>query len=181
MANVFLIYGSEGSPNENWFPWLKMGLEEMGHRVFIPGFPTPENQTLDGWMKVWSLYEKFIDEDSIVIGHSLGVLFLLNVLEKSKVKAAFFVAGFGKLPGNRFDEGMKTFAKDFDFEQIKINCSNFFIYHSDNDPYVRLEVPQELARSLGVDVTVISSAGHFNSASGYDKFSALFADVQNFL
>lgn len=170
MPNIFIIHGSEGNPNENWFPWLKKQLEDLGHKVHVPAFPTPENQTFGEWMKIWHQYGQFLDENSIVIGHSLGVLFLLSVLEKAKVKAAFFVAGFAGLPGNRFDDGMKTFARDFDFEKIKNNCQRFFVYHSDNDPYVKLDVAQNLAEQLDVKVSLIKNAGHFNEDSGYDKF-----------
>lgn len=177
MANVFIVHGSEGSPNENWLPWLKLELERLGHNVFVPAFPTPEDQTIDEWMKVWKEHEQFVNEDAIVIGHSLGVLFLLNVLENAKVKAAFLVAGFAKLPGNRFDESMKTFANDFDFERIRSNCEKFVVYHGDNDPYVSLEVSRELAEKLGVAVTLVKGAGHFNSAAGYDKFEMLLANL----
>ena len=41
MANIFIIHGTEGYPEENWFPWLKKELEQKGHIVFVPQFPTP--------------------------------------------------------------------------------------------------------------------------------------------
>lgn len=181
MVNVFVVHGAEGSPNENWFPWLEGELKKFGCKVFVPEFPTPENQTFDEWMKIWQEYDKFVDEDSIVIGHSLGVLFLLNILERSKIKAAFFVAGFAKLPGNRFDESMKTFAGDFNFVSIKKNCQKFFVYHSDDDPYVKIGIAEDLAEKLRVSVTLIKNAGHFNNAAGYDKFPELLQNVKNFL
>jgi predicted alpha/beta hydrolase family esterase len=46
MANIFIIHGSYGNPDENWFPWLKKELEQEGHKVFVPKFPTPEDQSL---------------------------------------------------------------------------------------------------------------------------------------
>ena len=36
MTKVFLIHGSHGSPEENWFPWLKQELEKAGLEVIVP-------------------------------------------------------------------------------------------------------------------------------------------------
>ncbi|MBU0760931.1 MAG: alpha/beta hydrolase [Nanoarchaeota archaeon] len=179
----FIIHGSYGSPKENWFPWLKERLEEEGNNVFVPEFPTPNNQSLDNWMKVFDdFYSSEVGEDSIFIGHSLGPAFILSILERLniKVKACFFVSGFLGLLGNpEFDEVNKTFiAKEFDWERIRKNCENFYVYHSDNDPYVSLEKAKELAEKLGTEVIIVKNAGHFNESSGYLKFELLLKDIE---
>ncbi len=174
MANVFIIHGVGGHPGENWFPWLKVELENLQHQVFIPQFPTPENQTLTNWIGVIESYEEFITPDTIFIGHSLGVPFVLNLLEKYPTKAACLVAGFTGKAENKFDDGMKTFAqRAFNWPQIRKNCRNFVVYHSDDDPYIKLEKGYELAQNLGVELTLIPGAGHFNRASGYLSFQTL--------
>ncbi|MBU0460726.1 MAG: alpha/beta hydrolase [Nanoarchaeota archaeon] len=170
-----IIHGAYGNPEENWFPWLKEKLEEQGHEVFIPKFPTPENQTLEEWMKVFSAYE--VDEKTILIGHSLGVPFILSLLEKFKAKSCFLVAGFCTLPENQFKEGMRTFEKDFDYQKIKDNCRKFYIYHSDNDPYVPLEKGKDLAERLGAKFSLVKDAGHLNEKAGYLQFYKLLADI----
>jgi len=183
MANIFIIHGAYGSPRENWFPWLKEELGKARHRVFVPVFPTPENQNLDSWLEAFERYKIYLNEQTIMIGHSLGPVFILSILEKLKrpIKACYFVSGFIGLLGNStFDEINKTFAdKNFDWEKIKQNCKNFYIYHSDNDPYVHLNKAKELARKLGVEVKEIKGAGHFNFEVGYDKFELLLSDVLN--
>ncbi len=171
----FIIHGAYGHPEENWFPWLKERLEEQGHKVVIPKFPTPENQTLDKWMNVFSQYK--VDRDTILIGHSLGVPFILSLLEKFRARACFLIAGFCTLPENQFKEEMRTFIKDFDYQKIKGNCKIFYVYHSDNDPYVALEKGEELALKTGAKFTQIKSAGHFNEKAGYLQFHELLADI----
>ena len=52
----YIIHGAYGDPEENWFPWLKTKLEGLGHQVFVPKFPTPENQTLNNWFNVFNKY-----------------------------------------------------------------------------------------------------------------------------
>lgn len=87
-----------------------------------------------------------------MIGHSLGVPFLLNVLETEPVKTAFFVAGFTGSLNNQFAEIVRTFSnRQFNWKKIKENCKKYYVFHSDNDPYVPLQKAEELARNLGTE------------------------------
>ena len=185
MTNIFIIQGAYGNPEENWFPWLKSELEKLDCRVFIPKFPTPKNQSLENWLKVFDNYKQDLNENSIVVGHSLGAAFLLNILEKldKPIKAAFFVSGFLDLLGNSdFDNINKSFIeKSFDWQKIKQNCPKFFVFHSDNDPYVPLEQAEKLAKNLGVDIILVKNAGHFNEKAGYSKFDLILDKIKPLL
>src|SRR3989344_4778823 len=175
----YIIHGAYGDPEENWFPWLKTKLEGLGHQVFVPKFPTPENQTLNNWFNVFNKYK--LNGESVLIGHSLGVPFILNLLERNKIKAAFLVAGFCTLPENQFKEGMVSFVKQFDYDKIKSNCNKFIIFHSDNDPYVPLERAEELKRELDGELIIVKKAGHFNEAAGYTKFELLLEKIKKMI
>ena len=184
-TKVVIIHGAYGHPGENWFPWLKKELEKERVEVYVPKFPTPEGQTLDNWMKVFQEYLDIIDENTIMVGHSLGPAFILNVLEHTDkiIKAAFFVAPFVGLLGNpTFDGINKTFTdKEFDWEKIKSRCRRFYIYSSDNDPYVPLEKGKYLAEKLEAVSKIVKGAGHFNEAAGYTKFELLLNDIKEIL
>ena len=183
LADVLIIHGSYGSPDENWFPWLKKELERLDCRVFVPKFPTPKNQNLESWLKVFNEYKKYLDKNSILIGHSLGCAFILSLLERLniRIKAAFLVAGFIDFIGNDyFDTINRTFIKKkFDWEKIRKNCKYFFAYSSDNDHYMPLSMGEELAKKLNAKLKIIKNAGHFNEKSGYLKFEILLEDVKN--
>lgn len=180
--NAFIIHGAYGSSEENWLPWLRSELKGKGFQVFVPNFPTPEGQTLENWMKVFDEYGYFLDEGSILIGHSAGVAFILSVLEKSQksVKACFLVSGFiDFLDNDDFDSiNMSFIDKDFDWGKIKKNCGGFYLYHSDNDPYVPFAKAENLAEKLEVRIKVVGGAGHFNHAAGYDRFELLLGDIE---
>lgn len=183
MTNIIIIHGTGGNPNGNWFPWLKSELEKLDCRVFVPKFPTTENQSLENWLKAFKDYEQYLDENSIVVGHSLGPAFLLNVLENLKrpIKSAFFVAGFTGLLGNaEFDELNKTFVtKEFDWAKIKNNCKRFYVINSNNDPYVPLEKGKSLAKNLGTELIILKNAGHINKEAGYIKLDFLLEKIKN--
>lgn len=178
-----LIHGAYGNPKENWFPWLKLRLEEEGHEVIIPQFPTPEEQSLDSWMRVLNKYP--IDKNTILIGHSLGCALILRRLEMSsrRIEAAFLVAGFvGDIGNEKFDSINKSFFdSELDWNLIKQNSNHFLVYASDNDPYVPLEKEKALAEHLGVELQIIKKAGHLNKKAGYDTFSKLLEDIKSLI
>ncbi len=182
VKTVFIFHGIWGYPEENWFPWLKKELEKLGCEVFVPQFPTPEGQTLANWVKVFENYKKHLNENSILVGQSLGAVFILRLLEKLEhpVRAAFLVAGFLEYIGlEEVDPLIKTFLEPkFDWEQIKRNCQDFFVYSSDNDPYLSLEKGRELASKLDVPLQIVKGAGHFNEAAGYLKFPLLLEKIR---
>lgn len=173
----FMIHGAYGNPEGNWFPWLKQKLEELGHEIHIPKFPTPEDQTLETWMKVFQPYMDKIDEETIFIGHSLGPAFILNILEKIdvKVKACFFVAGFAGFIGDeQFDSINKSFVdREFEWNRIHENCEQFYVINSDNDPYVSIIKGKKIAAKFGTETITIEGAGHFNTDAGYTEFPQL--------
>ena len=158
-------------------PWLKQELEKIGWGVFVPTFPTPENQTLINWLNVFKDYEKYLNEETIIIGHSLGCLFILDLLEKSnkKINSTFLVAGWTGLLNNPIDKINKTFVdKNFNWEKIKQNCDNFLIFNSNNDQYIKLD----LGKNLDSGLIIIKNAGHFNKKAGYAKFEILLKHIK---
>ncbi len=174
--NFIIIHGVYSNPDDNWFPWLKAELEKRGFEVIVPKFPTPLDQSLESWNRVFSNYEGKINEETVVIGHSLGAAFILNYLEKTnkKIKAAILVSGFHKLLGGSYDEVNKTFVdKQFNWEKIKNSCGRFFAFASGNDEYIPFEVTEELTKNLNAEFNFVPDGGHLNKKAGYDTFPLL--------
>lgn len=182
MKTAFIFHGTEGYPEENWFPWMKEKLKEKGYEVFVPQFPSPPvvPSKISEWFEVLKTFEQYIDQDSILIGHSLGGKFLLRVLEKleSPIKTACFVGtpiGIQPIANNERDNAFTE--NNFDWENIKNKAQHFIVFQSDNDPYVGLENGKELAKNLGVELSFIPNAGHFNKPAGYTKFPELLEKI----
>ena len=184
--NIFIFHGTEGYPEENWFPWLKEELEEMGHKVFVPQFPSPPivPAKISEWFDVLKNYEQYINEDTLLIGHSLGGVFTLRLLEKlnHSVRAAFFIGTpIGARPILNYDRDCGFSGFSFDWPAIKANSKNFVVFQSDNDPYVSLDNGKELSEKLGVGLSFVPNAGHFNKKAGYTKFDELLKKVEPLL
>jgi predicted alpha/beta hydrolase family esterase len=180
-----IIHGAYGAPKENWFPWLSEKLKAEGHNVSVPALPTPDGQNLSNWLNEFKRQIGELQEDMILVGHSLAPGFILNLLERSttRVSAIFFVSGFlGKLGLKDFDPINETFVCcQFDWEKIKNNTGGIFVYNSDDDPYVPLEKGKELSQNLGVELNIIHNAGHINADAGYKKIPFLLKSINSFL
>ena len=176
MKNAFIFHGTAGSPEGNWFPWLKRELEKRDIPTTVPRFPTPEGESLKAWFEVLDAQTEKIESESLLIGHSKGGMFLLKVLERLKepVETAIFVsAPVGERPILYYDADKKFSNFEFDWNKIRGKAKQFIVFHSDNDPYVSLANGERLAKELGIKLTFIPKAGHINAESGYTEFPAI--------
>lgn len=174
-----ILHGTCGYPNENWFHWLGNELKNAGARnVLIPQFPTPEGQSLWAWSNVFRDSCVEVNEGLVLIGHSLGALFILRVLESygRGIRACFLVSGLGaeSLGIPRFDSVNASFtAEPLAWEKLRGLCSDYYVVHGDDDPYVPLRSAYRLGEGLHADVVVIKGGGHLNQAAGFVQFPRL--------
>ena len=93
----------------------------------------------------------------------------------------YIVAPFVGLLGNpTFDTINKTFTdREFNWEKIRSNCKRFYVYSSDNDPYVPIDKGKFLAEKLNAMFRIIHGARHFNGSAGYTKFELLLKDMKD--
>lgn len=178
MDNYIIIHGSFGSKDENWFPWLKEQLEK-NNKVLIPQMPVGVgNQTFESLAKVLNKLD--INENTIIIAHSIAPIFLCKYLitNNIKVKKLIFVCGFNNYLGinSDFDAVNKPmFINNFD--DVKQYCKDIVCYYSDNDPYVKYEAEKEFADKLTNKQYIIKNGGHINAESSYTKFEEILKEI----
>ncbi|MBI1308915.1 MAG: hypothetical protein GC129_03510 [Proteobacteria bacterium] len=172
--NITIFHGTKGSPQGNWFPWLKAKLEGQGHQVFVPKFPTPDGQSKENWCAALRDQAPMFGGESILIGHSLGATLVMHVLEmkSSPIHQAILVSPVSTAIGNaEYDALNQTFySHPFSWAKVKAGAKTLTILHGSDDPYVPLAHTQKLAANLGVEPIVIPGGGHLNAESGYREF-----------
>ncbi len=178
----FIFHGIEGHPAENWFPWLKQQLEAEGHTVTIPALPHADQPTLDEWLTYMEPYRSQMNDQTILIGHSLGVPFLLSLLSSldQPVAASFLVSGFMTLPNNAYAPRMTSFIQLFDRQRLRAQCGHFEVFCGDDDPFVSIDKTRELSDFLSAPLHVIPHGGHLNAAAGYTSFPELLTAINSF-
>lgn len=100
MKNYIVLHGSFGSKDGNWFPWIKEQLENRNKEVVVPQMPVGVgDQNFDNWSKEFKNLK--IDENTIIIAHSIAPVFVCKYLitNKIKVKKLIFVCGFNNYLG----------------------------------------------------------------------------------
>jgi uncharacterized protein len=167
MKRAFIIHGWEASPDSNWFPWLKKELENKGFSVEVLNMPDTDHPEMGKWLA--HLKKTIInpDENTYLIGHSLGVITILRYLEQlenQKIGGAVIVAGFPESIG--FDEISSFFKTPLNYEKVKNAARHFMAIHSDNDPYVPIKNGEILRDKLGAKLFIMKNAGHLNEGNG---------------
>ena len=182
MKKAVLLHGTDGSSESNWLPWLKRQLEARGFEVFSPSLPESAFPNGEKWSDFVIKNAPFdFDEDTILVGHSAGAALIPMLLQKlpngTKIKKAIFVSGFyTDLGWNKLKELQNVLVN---YDAIKAKCDDFIFLHSDDYPYVPIEEPQELAKSLNGKLTVIKGQGHFNLGTSpkYKEFPKLLSII----
>ena len=181
-AKVFLVHGWDGSPANNWFPWLKRELEQRGFLVSAPAMPHPQIPTIEDWVSHLSATVGKPDENTYLIGHSMGCQAIARYLERLPARAtvggAVFVAGFLKRLTNIGDspeekaverEWLQT---PLDLKKVKNHLSQSVAIFSDDDPWVPLDNQNDFKDELGSSIIIEHAKRHFSNEAGIKELPA---------
>lgn len=181
-TTVFIIHGFYGHPSETWIPWVKKRIEVLGCPVIVPTFPAPENQTLEHWLETFESYKVHLNERSIIIAHSLGASFTLQMLQNTglPIKSTLLVAGFvGHVDIGFVDKTVASFTtQPLDWHRLSELTGRCHVFASDNDPYVPLEKGNYLAEKLHAQLHIIPGAGHFSQGVDPKVFNQVVEAVK---
>lgn len=190
MNTVFVVHGYRSAPENHWFPWLAQKIQSVGATCEIVHLEDADTPNYAVWKECLHMQISPLDENSIVIAHSLGCLssldFLSEALKTKKIKAIFLIAPFkALLPAlpelNEFIQQAKI-----DEFVIHTAIQKRFVFLSNNDPYVAAQLSIRLGQAIHAQLVEVPSAGHFMQDNGFtefpqlwDKLSPLIAIPQN--
>lgn len=185
MKRAIIVHGWGGTPDEGWMPWLKIELEKSGFEVLVPVMPDTNNPTIEAWVSKLGEVVGEPDQETVLVGHSIGCQTVLRYLSGIDVSiaGAVLVAPWIGLVNLGNDEEWSV-AKPWletpiDFEAAKNHCSKFTLIFSDNDPFVPLELNQStLTSSLNAKrVIVLHDKGHISGGDGVDKLPEALKEI----
>ena len=179
ITKVVLLHGFATTHEKKWFPWLRRKLEAQGLQVESPTLPEPFVPNFKNWMAVATPSAKTWSEDTLVIGHSLGGVLALRLLEKiSKNKVGGVI-----LVGSPFCATINVapllefFNDTIDWKQLQKRSRSFFILHAKNDPMVPYDHSYRYQESLNAKHAVKELGGHFTGKT----FPLLLEIISDFL
>lgn len=160
MKKALILHAWFQAPENNWYPWLKGELEKKGYEVWLPELPTMPTKNPDMETMLEFILEKnFVNEETVVIGHSLGSVLALRLAERTKFKKGIVLAGWDY--NDLTPEHQNFWVTMIDHTKIKMNVGSWVMPISDNDPYVTPFIAQEMAGRLGAKVIRVGKKGHF--------------------
>lgn len=170
--NAIIFYGTGGSPDVAWYPWLAQQLGQKGYSVERPLYPTINKESIVTFLpKV--LANHTFDENTVLIGHSGGAPLILSILENIDVviNQAILVAGYSTPPNTEEEPVLQT---NYNWEKIKSHVKNIYFVNSTNDPYgCDDKQGRAMFDQLG-GTQIILNDGHFGSPwQDYPTFELL--------
>lgn len=148
-------------PKRDWKSFLPDALGSE-YDVLFPVMPNKTNAKFAEW-KMWlEKISPFVKDGVILVGHSLGGMFLAKYLSENKfpkkVGALFFVAA----PHNNSGE-IGDFVLPSSLEGVGTQVSKIYLFYSKDDkvvPFVEHEAYQK--QLPNAQVLVFEDRGHFN-------------------
>jgi len=154
-----ILHGYTSGPDRPRWQWAKQKLEEMGHEVILPALPNTDDPS-ESEQVATALAATTYDARTVLVGHSLGAVVALKVLEKlnSPIARLVTVGGFCnrdfKDNPRPFDN---KFAWNFDGNVIRRNAPSITILHDPNDYAITEKQASELSNLLQTPITLGSS------------------------
>ncbi|QQG44050.1 MAG: alpha/beta fold hydrolase [Candidatus Roizmanbacteria bacterium] len=157
---ALILQGWQQKTTANWYPWLEGELKKLGYEVYLPDLPTMHTDLPD-MNEQLNFIENLlaIDEETIIIGHSLGCLLAMRLAEKHKYKKMFLVAGWDF--DDLFENHQLFWPNKIDHEKIKENVKEIYCLSSDNDPYFTAFTVEQMSKRLNGKFILVKGAGHF--------------------
>ncbi len=177
-VKVLMIHGFEAWGGANWFPSLKKKLEGLGCEVFNPDLPNSKHPKVEEWQAALNPYLEKLDENSVIIGHSLGSKTALDLLSRTdkKINQVFLVASaignprrdWNKMKQNPVWRGSDLEAlQNFWQQPIDWKSANksitgkTYIIFSQDDPHIDPE-HYKVAELENVTIEKWQNHGHFS-------------------
>ncbi len=163
---------------DDWKPWLRGALGDE-YEVILPKMPNAFNAQYEEW-KIW--FEKlfpFLNDGIVLIGHSLGGIFLAKYLSENtfpkKIGAVFFIAAVYDKDCDGYSPVSFALPEDF-AEKANMQTDNIFLYHSKNDPVVPFSALEQYMSALpNAHARIFEDKKHFNQS----EFPELAEDILN--
>ncbi len=182
MNNYIIVHALGNTSDEYWYPWLREKITNMGCKCKTPNMPSIDETNYNSWAKEMDKLKSQLNEESIVIGHSTGSIFLAHyiIVNKIQIKKFIGVVSFNEPNINSthpdWDEINKSFFID-NLQDLKKYAKERVYFYSPTDIY-NLDILDKFATTINAKKIIIKNAGHFTTKTGYgEKFEEILKEL----
>ena len=149
--------------------WKDSLREELGNKfdVLLLKMPNPMNSKYAEWKMLFRKIACLLDDNVVLIGHSLGGVFLAKYLSENKfpkkIRASILIAP--PYDEKDIEEPLGDFVILNNLKRFKKQGGEIFIYQSEDDPVVPyLDLGKYLEDLPDAIVRIFKDRGHFNQS-----------------
>lgn len=157
-----------GNGTINWAgafaPWLKTSLEKAGYETVFETMPDSIIARKKYWLSFLYDFVKVRPDDSL-IGWSSGAVCSLRYAEKNKIDNLVLIGCHYTDLDDEMEKQAGWFEEDWDWDSIKANINNAFVFYGDDDPYIPQDQFKFIAEKIGAKKFEIKDAGHFEKST----------------
>ena len=159
--------------HKNYRAWIA---EQMPNDdILIPNLPNGYNAQFDEWVIYFEKIIPFLDNGAVLVGHSLGAMFLAKYLHKNTLP--FMASKIILMAGRHGKDDSDSHSGSFVAESatgLERSCQEVHLFHSEDDPvvpYISLELfKQDLPSAT---VHSFKDQKHFNNPTFPDLLTLL--------
>lgn len=147
--------------------WKEILGERLGEdfEVVLPKMPNSMNSKYAEWKIMFEKLPQFLKDDVVLLGHSLGGIFLAKYLSENnfpkKIKATFLVSA--PFDTKDSDYSLGDFILPDSLENFQNQAGKIFLFHSKDDLVVPFADLEKYKKSLpNAEVMVFEDKGHFD-------------------
>jgi uncharacterized protein len=160
--------------------WKNKLISQLGNNfdVLILKMPNPANAKYSQWKIIFDKVAPLLENNVVLIGHSLGGIFLAKYLSENKfpkkILASILIAA--PYDEENSEEPLADFNLRKNLARFAKQGGRIFIYQSKDDPVVPFanlaKYQQDLPKAV---VRIFKKRGHFNQ----EKFPELAKEIKN--
>lgn len=178
MVRVILIHGNGSSkPTDNWLPYLKRELEQLGVRVDAPQFPDTEKARSAYWLPFLE-NELRADDDTVIVGHSSGAIAAMRFAETHRLLGSVLVGAYYTDLGYETEKLSGYFDMPWNWEAIKDNQQWIIQFAGANDPWIPLGEAHMIRDQLHTEYYESPDQGHFGGDYHKETFPELLKAIK---
>lgn len=160
---IIMVHGYKASPDMNFWPWLQRELIDRQFEVVAPVLPNPEEPDRDAWTKALLEAVGPMDDQDIVVGHSLGGAAALRLLEAAEARTTPHACLLISTPWMIKDERFRGFfLSELDYDVLMWRAAKFVVLHAKDDPIIPVVHAEKYANIFHAKLITPETGGHFN-------------------
>jgi len=160
--------------------WRMSLREDLGpeYQVLLPEMPNKQNAKYAEWKLLMDKYSEYLEDEAILVGHSLGGIFLVKYLSEKRLPVSIRALYLVSAPFFTLDS-LEGGSFRLDLEKIQglpHKVPEIVLFHAKDDPVVPFSHSETYALALpGARIKSFEEGGHFIQES----FPELIEDIKS--